>query len=72
MCFATKCLSCGKTTWGGCGRHVTSVHSQIKAGQHCMCRPWPGVTPESSTGAPPHIAAAVDEQESKISRCVIQ
>ncbi|CAN6450660.1 unnamed protein product [Victoria cruziana] len=72
MCFATKCSSCGKTTWGGCGRHVRCVHSEIKAGQHCICRPWPGVKPESSAdSSSPHIAAT-DDRRSEIGRCVIQ
>ena len=43
MCYQTKCSSCGKTTWGGCGRHVLSVYKGIPEGQHCLCRAWPGV-----------------------------
>ncbi|KAL4649404.1 hypothetical protein ACB092_01G012200 [Castanea dentata] len=43
MCYQTKCSTCGKTTWGGCGRHVLSVYKGIPEGQHCLCRAWPGV-----------------------------
>ncbi|WOL08956.1 hypothetical protein Cni_G17709 [Canna indica] len=43
MCYEVKCSSCGKTTWGGCGRHVASVYQRIPEGQHCACREWPGV-----------------------------
>ncbi|GKV33472.1 hypothetical protein SLEP1_g41987 [Rubroshorea leprosula] len=44
MCYEVKCSTCGKTTWGGCGRHVPSVYKRIPEGQHCLCRDWPGVT----------------------------
>ncbi|KAK4767960.1 hypothetical protein SAY87_003101 [Trapa incisa] len=43
MCYEVKCSKCGKSTWGGCGRHVSSVHKRIPEGQHCLCRSWPGV-----------------------------
>ncbi|KAK2660057.1 hypothetical protein Ddye_006590 [Dipteronia dyeriana] len=43
MCCQVKCSGCGKTTWGGCGRHLPSVYKSIAEGQHCLCRDWPGV-----------------------------
>ncbi|KAL6317694.1 hypothetical protein AAG906_030448 [Vitis piasezkii] len=43
MCYEVKCSTCGKTTWGGCGRHVPSVHKRVPEGEHCLCRDWPGV-----------------------------
>ncbi|KAI4389508.1 hypothetical protein MLD38_001728 [Melastoma candidum] len=43
MCYEVKCSNCGKSTWGGCGRHVKLVYDQIPEGQHCLCRDWPGV-----------------------------
>ncbi|KAG5612899.1 hypothetical protein H5410_024180 [Solanum commersonii] len=43
MCYEVKCSSCGKTGWGGCGRHVPSVYNRIPEGQHCQCKDWPGV-----------------------------
>ncbi|KAL0017555.1 hypothetical protein SO802_004624 [Lithocarpus litseifolius] len=50
MCYQTKCSTCGKTTWGGCGRHVLSVYKGIPEGQHCLCRAWPGV--KETSGLP--------------------
>ncbi|KAL2649410.1 hypothetical protein R1flu_017538 [Riccia fluitans] len=43
MCYPVKCSSCGKTSWGGCGRHVPSVYAKIPEGQACMCKAWPEV-----------------------------
>ncbi|KAB1220442.1 hypothetical protein CJ030_MR3G009902 [Morella rubra] len=43
MCYETKCSTCGKTTWGGCGRHVASVYKRVPEGQRCNCQDWPGV-----------------------------
>ena len=37
MCYATKCGSCGKTTWGGCGRHVDSALRGVPEAQRCTC-----------------------------------
>lgn len=35
MCSAVKCRVCGKTTWSGCGQHISSVKSRVPAGQWC-------------------------------------
>ena len=35
MCRATKCRTCGKTTWAGCGQHVSSVRASVPASQWC-------------------------------------
>lgn len=35
MCRATKCRTCGKTTWTGCGQHVASVRSSVPASMWC-------------------------------------
>jgi hypothetical protein len=35
MCYAVTCRTCGKTTWAGCGQHVSSVKSQVPASQWC-------------------------------------
>ncbi|KAK4779366.1 hypothetical protein SAY86_006894 [Trapa natans] len=51
MCYEVKCSKCGKSTWGGCGRHVSSVHKRIPEGQHCLCRSWPGVNAADSSSA---------------------
>ncbi|XVE95089.1 hypothetical protein REPUB_Repub02eG0066300 [Reevesia pubescens] len=50
MCYEAKCSTCGKTTWGGCGRHVSSVYKRVPEAQRCQCREWPGVN--SSTDDP--------------------
>ena len=35
MCSPTNCRTCGKTTWTGCGQHVSSVKARVPAGQWC-------------------------------------
>ena len=35
MCSPTTCRTCGKTTWTGCGQHVSSVKARVPAGQWC-------------------------------------
>uniref|UniRef100_A0A7N2M047 Uncharacterized protein n=1 Tax=Quercus lobata TaxID=97700 RepID=A0A7N2M047_QUELO len=44
MCFQVECKRCGKTSWGGCGKHLKTLYASIDEGKHCMCRSWPGVT----------------------------
>ncbi|KAL5844626.1 hypothetical protein ACOSQ4_010584 [Xanthoceras sorbifolium] len=51
MCYQVRCSSCGKTTWGGCGRHLPSVYKSIPEGQHCLCRDWPGLNLNSQSTA---------------------
>jgi hypothetical protein len=66
MCYKTKCSICGKTTWGGCGRHVLSVYKSVPEGQRCLCREWPGVKLSDQP------AAAVDaSQTSASNNCTI-
>jgi len=48
MCSPAKCRKCGKTTWSGCGRHVTQVLSAVPAAQRCTCDDSPSGI--SSTG----------------------
>nr|POE92833.1 isoform 2 of nuclear autoantigenic sperm protein [Quercus suber] len=43
MCFQVECKQCGKTSWGGCGKHLKTLYASIDEGKHCMCRSWPGV-----------------------------
>nr|XP_017178575.2 uncharacterized protein LOC108169585 [Malus domestica] len=43
MCFRVECKQCGKTSWGGCGKHLKDLYAGIEQGKHCMCRSWPGV-----------------------------
>jgi len=35
MCRAVKCAVCGKTTWSGCGEHVSAVKAGVPAAQWC-------------------------------------
>lgn len=35
MCRATKCRTCGKTTWAGCGEHIASVRTSVPASDWC-------------------------------------
>lgn len=35
MCHAKRCRTCGKTTWAGCGLHVTQVRATVPADQWC-------------------------------------
>lgn len=35
MCRATRCRTCNKTTWAGCGQHVAAVKASVPASQWC-------------------------------------
>ncbi|HRN30278.1 MAG TPA: hypothetical protein PK781_00230 [Terrimesophilobacter sp.] len=35
MCSPVKCRVCGKTTWSGCGQHVSAVKASVPAGNWC-------------------------------------
>jgi hypothetical protein len=35
MCSPTRCRTCGKTTWTGCGAHVAAVKRSVPADQWC-------------------------------------
>ncbi|KAM3252837.1 hypothetical protein P3L10_006907 [Capsicum annuum] len=48
MCYRVDCKKCGKYTWGGCGKHLSTIHASIEQGKGCNCRPWPGVVNPSS------------------------
>ncbi len=37
MCRAARCKTCGKTTWAGCGQHVSRVMAGVPAAQQCTC-----------------------------------
>ncbi len=39
MCRATRCKTCGKTTWAGCGQHIADVKARVPAGQWCPGHP---------------------------------
>ena len=35
MCRQVTCRKCGKTTWAGCGQHVTQVMRGVPSSQRC-------------------------------------
>lgn len=35
MCRAVKCRQCGKTTWAGCGQHVSMVRASVPRDNWC-------------------------------------
>jgi len=35
MCHASRCRTCGKTTWKGCGQHVSQVRARVPVDQWC-------------------------------------
>lgn len=39
MCYAVTCTTCGKTTWDGCGQHVSDVRRGVPASQWCEGHP---------------------------------
>ncbi|XVF36485.1 hypothetical protein REPUB_Repub19eG0062300 [Reevesia pubescens] len=47
MCYEVKCSTCGKTTWAGCERHVSSVYKRVPEAQRYQCREWPGLNPSA-------------------------
>lgn len=37
MCRATRCHTCSKVTWAGCGAHVDDVMRRVPADERCRC-----------------------------------
>ncbi len=35
MCRPVTCKVCAKTTWAGCGQHISAVKASVPAGQWC-------------------------------------
>ncbi|MEU4651979.1 hypothetical protein ACIO14_00160 [Nocardia fluminea] len=38
MCYPVTCPTCKKTTWDGCGSHVSSVMKSIPESRRCDCK----------------------------------
>lgn len=38
MCYPTRCTTCGKTTWAGCGEHADAVLAGVPREERCTCR----------------------------------
>nr|KYP66690.1 hypothetical protein KK1_012995 [Cajanus cajan] len=53
MCYRVECRSCKKYTWGGCGRHLSTLYASINEGMHCTCRSWPGVVQHTTATQQP-------------------
>lgn len=49
MCRPVNCRTCGKTTWAGCGSHVSQVKATVPASQWCDGR-HEGVAETTSGG----------------------
>ena len=39
MCRTTRCKTCGKTTWAGCGQHVNQVMAGVARDDRCPGHP---------------------------------
>lgn len=39
MCSPTRCRTCSKTTWTGCGSHVDQVMRRVPKQDRCDCSP---------------------------------
>lgn len=50
MCRPAKCRTCGKTTWAGCGSHVSQVKATVPAAQWCDGRHANAPADQSSGG----------------------
>ena len=37
MCRATRCHTCSKPTWAGCGAHVDQVLQGVPRDERCTC-----------------------------------
>ncbi|KAG6471257.1 hypothetical protein ZIOFF_072367 [Zingiber officinale] len=69
MCYEEECGRCGKTTWGGCGDHVTAVYRRIPEAQRCLCRDWPGVSLVALQATPPPTPLPSDSKYHPLSAC---
>ena len=52
MCRPVQCKVCGKTTWAGCGQHISMVKAGVPKGQWCDQKH----TPEEIAAAKPQSA----------------
>lgn len=53
MCRPANCPACDKTTWAGCGQHVSDVMRHVPRNQRCTC------TPEQRAAARPSFGKSV-------------
>lgn len=57
MCSPTRCRICNKTTWSGCGSHVSQVKAMVPAGQWCGGRHSAAEIAEAKASQPPSLIA---------------
>lgn len=38
MCQKTKCITCNKWTWKGCGKHISEALKGIPQNELCVCK----------------------------------
>ena len=46
MCSPATCRTCRKTTWSGCGQHVSQVMGRVPAAQRCTCNGQAAAAPD--------------------------
>ncbi len=37
MCYPEECPTCKKVSWGGCGKHLSSVFAKVTVEDRCSC-----------------------------------
>jgi hypothetical protein len=52
MCRPVTCKKCGKTTWAGCGQHVSQVLAGVPAAQRCPGHASNSAASNSAASAP--------------------
>ena len=50
MCRPTRCKTCGKTTWAGCGQHVSQVRAGVPAKDWCNGQHTPAEKAAAGSG----------------------
>lgn len=50
MCYPVACAKCGKTGWGGCGRHVDAVMASVPKADRCTCSQGTTAAPAERRG----------------------
>ncbi|KAK0722863.1 hypothetical protein B0T26DRAFT_616572, partial [Lasiosphaeria miniovina] len=39
MCYSASCPACTKTSWRGCGSHLSNVFADVPEEERCTCEP---------------------------------
>ena len=50
MCRATRCKTCGKTTWAGCGQHIRQVKAGVPTKDWCHGQHTPAEKAAAGSG----------------------